>query len=103
MFAITTRINNRANSDPQLQQLWLERGQNPQALKAAINQLASEFHQAFGKVSRVDENSTVDHEAVAQAVRNSGGKIPPEPPPDFGRMSDREFRKYTQDHWGFSN
>jgi folylpolyglutamate synthase/dihydropteroate synthase len=98
---IQTWLDAKANSDQRLQQLWLERGQNPGAMKAALNQLAAEFHQTFGKVSRVDENSTVDHEAVAQAVRNSGGKIPPEPPPDYSRMSNREFQKYTQDNWGF--
>src|SRR5689334_10340556 len=69
---IQTWLDSKATGDERLQKLWLERGQNPRAMKAVLNQLAVEFHQTFGKVSRVDENSTVDYEAVAQAVRNSG-------------------------------
>jgi len=97
---VTTWLDARASSDPRLQQTWLERGQNPRAARAAINKLASEFQERFSRMP--DPVATEDREAVAQAVRGAGGKAPPEPPPDFSRMSDAELRKFTQENWGFS-
>jgi hypothetical protein len=98
---IQTWLDAKAHRDPRLQQLWLERSQNPRAMKAALDRLAEEFHSTYGKVSTVDENATVDHEAVTQAVRGQGGKAPPEPPPNFGRMSDNEFRRHVSESYGF--
>jgi hypothetical protein len=96
---VTTWLDSRASSDQRLQQLWLERGQNPQAARAAINKLASEFQEKFRRLP--DPQVTEDHEAIAQAVRGSG-KAPPERSPDLSKMSNRELQKYTQDNWGFS-
>jgi hypothetical protein len=95
---IQTWLDSKAGGDQRLQQLWLERGQNPRAMKAALNQLTAEFHQTFGKVSRVDEDATVDHLAVAQAVRGQGGRVPPEPPPDFGRMTDADLATWKRNN-----
>jgi hypothetical protein len=98
---IQTWLDSKANSDPRLQELWLQRAENPRAMKSALNKLAAEFHETYGKVSKVDEEATVDHAAVAQAVRLSGAKIPPSPPPNLGRMSNAEFRQHVRDSYGF--
>lgn len=91
---VTTWLDARANSDPRLQEMWLQRGENPRAIKAALNRLAGEFQTKFRRLP--DPVATVDHEAVAQAVRGAGGKAPPEPAPDVGKMDDREFAEYKR-------
>lgn len=53
------------------------------------------------KFRPIDAEATAEYEAVAQAVRGAGGKVTAEPPPDFGRMSDSEFRNYTRDNFGY--
>jgi hypothetical protein len=49
----------------------------------------------------VDLDATADHDAVAAAVRGSSGKASPEPPPNFGAMSDAELRRFTKQNYGF--
>jgi hypothetical protein len=49
----------------------------------------------------IDETATADHDAVAAAVRGSSAKASPEPPPNFGNMSDKQLREYTKTNFGF--
>jgi hypothetical protein len=49
----------------------------------------------------VDPDATADHDAVAAAVRGASGKASPEPPPNFGNMTDAELRRYTKTNFGF--
>jgi hypothetical protein len=49
----------------------------------------------------IDPDATAEHDAVAAAVRGSSGKASPEPPPNFGNMSDAELRRYTKQNYGF--
>jgi hypothetical protein len=49
----------------------------------------------------IDAQATADHDAVAAAVRGSSAKASPEPPPNFGNMSDRQLREYTKTNFGF--
>jgi hypothetical protein len=49
----------------------------------------------------IDEQATADHDAVAAAVRGASGKAQPEPPPNFGNMSDKQLARYTKEHFGF--
>jgi hypothetical protein len=49
----------------------------------------------------IDETATAEHDAVCSAVRGASGKASPEPPPNFGNMSDKELSKYTKEHFGF--
>jgi hypothetical protein len=49
----------------------------------------------------IDPEATAEHDAVAAAVRGQSGKAQPEPPPNFGNMSDKELSKYTREHFGF--
>jgi hypothetical protein len=49
----------------------------------------------------IDETVSALHDAVAAAVRGASGKASPEPPPNFGAMSDAQLRKYTKENFGF--
>ncbi len=84
--------------DPAIRQAWENRATDPKSYQKVVSKLASEFGEKF---RHYQSESEIDHAAVAQAVRDSGGKIPAEPPPNFGRMTDREFRQYTRDNFGY--
>jgi hypothetical protein len=96
---VTTWLDSRANNDQQLQQLWLQREQNPRALKVALNRLAKEFQEKYTRLP--DPNLTQDHELVAQSVRGASAKVSAEPPPRLGRMSNSDFRKHVTETYGF--
>jgi hypothetical protein len=49
----------------------------------------------------IDETATAEHDAVRAAVLGASGKAQPEPPPNFGQMSDRQLREYTKTNFGF--
>jgi hypothetical protein len=80
-----------ANLDAHTQALQIDARQ-------ALAKLAGEFGDKF---RRFEAESEIDHEAVAQAVRNSGGKIPADPPPNLGRMSNNELRRHVLDNYGY--
>ena len=103
--------------DDDMKQAWLisKANKNPAIEKAFDNRFADpgtwqKFEKALAKEAdkyrsktKVDEEATADHAAVAQAVRGaSSTRGTAEPPPDLSKMSDAELRKYTQENWGFS-
>jgi hypothetical protein len=49
----------------------------------------------------LDEAATADREAVAASVRSAGGKVAPEPPPNLGQLTDRQFREWGRQNVGF--
>jgi hypothetical protein len=49
----------------------------------------------------IDETATAEHDAVVAAVKGASGKAQPEPPPNFGQMSDKEFNRWTRTNLGF--
>jgi hypothetical protein len=48
---------------------------------------------------RIDPEATEDRNAVAAAVRGASTQLPPEPPPDFARMSDRELAQWKRQNF----
>jgi hypothetical protein len=49
-----------------------------------------------------DEDATLDRAAISQAIRDGQGPINiPERPPNFGTMTDAEFKNFTRKHYGF--
>jgi hypothetical protein len=63
-------------------------------LERDIQHRAASFHP-------VDPDATADYAAVAAAVRDGGGKVSPEPPPNLGSLTDNELRNYTKKNFGF--
>jgi hypothetical protein len=49
----------------------------------------------------IDEDATADRLAVTAAMRGASAKVSPEPPPNFGQMSDQELQRYTRENFGF--
>ena len=90
-----------ARENPAIAKAFLNKANDPKSWDKFAKALSKEAEKDF-PVSKVDENATADHEAVAQAVRGNSTKVTAEPPPDLSKMSNAELRKYTQDNWGFS-
>jgi hypothetical protein len=92
-------IDARARKDPRLQRAWLEREANPQAFQEVAKGLGREFAKRTAK--RPDPNLTEDQEAVAAAVRGSSTKAPEDRPPNFGGMSNAEYRQHVRATYGY--
>jgi hypothetical protein len=91
--------NERLQQNPNYGVAFFNRHRNPHAFHVVHQRLLSEFRQEWK--SRPDVVAKADHDAVAAAVRGSSGKAQPEPPPNFGNMSDAELRRYTKTNFGF--
>jgi len=73
--------------------------QSASILRQARNQILKE---AGALKPPLDPEATADRNAIAQFIRDGQGPINiPEPKPNFGTMSDREFRDYTRKNFGF--
>jgi hypothetical protein len=96
-------IAGRVLKDPDISHVWQNRREDRASYNRMVARLRDDLqqHEEQQRQKVLSREALVDREAVAQAVRGQGGKVPPEPPPDYGRMSNREFQKYTQDNWGF--
>lgn len=93
----------KAGQNPAIEQAFNNRFNDPGTWQKFEKSLAKEVDKKYGsKFSKVDEDATADHAAVAHAVRGASAKVAAEPPPDFSKMSDAELRRYTQENWGFS-
>jgi len=69
-----------------------------------LNDARNEIRTRAGKLRPpIDEEATADRNAVAQAVRESGSgrAVPPEPPIQWGRLTENEFRNLTREKFGF--
>jgi hypothetical protein len=84
-----------------------QRGQHLQLMLGARGVIRSARNAILKRADEVkppyDPAATEDRELVAQSIRDagSGRAVPAEPPPNLGKMSDSEFRKYTLENFGF--
>jgi hypothetical protein len=74
------------------------------ASKIIARERAAAIRELRGEPPELDWSATYDRNMVAASVRDggSGGKIPPSPPPDFGKMDDREFYQWKKEHLGWT-
>jgi hypothetical protein len=66
-----------------------------------LRQLERDIEKRASEFKPIDSDATADHVAVAAAVRGASAKILSDPPPNFGRMTDREFRDWKITNLGF--
>lgn len=92
-------IDGMARKDTRLQQAWLQRSNNPRQWQQIKSELGKKFVQKFSKLP--DKSATDDRNIVAAAVRGASTKASAEPPPNYSRMSNAEYRKKVQDEYGF--
>lgn len=93
-------INAQAEEDPRLSLAWANRHAEPSKFKRVVDALAKDFKARYGKLP--DKNATEDREAVAAAVRGSSTKAAEGKQPNFGSMTNTEFREWTQKNYGYT-
>jgi hypothetical protein len=99
----------RAPDDPRKAQALAQmerRGQELGLMMNARTMLNQAWRDVVKRAEKVkpmlDEDATQTHLDVAAAVRGaSTTKMPQDPPPNFGSMTDAELRRYTREHFGF--
>lgn len=92
-------LDGQARKDPRLREAFAQRNANPKQWGRVLTTLGKQFAGKYGKMP--DRQATEDREAVAAAVRGASTKAPEGKAPDFGRMSDGEYRDYL-DKMGLS-
>jgi hypothetical protein len=90
--------------DPQMVQHLNQMGYRLGAMlnsKEILRRATHEIIKRGREHAPIDETATADHDAVVFHMRGASGKGQPEPPPNFGNMSDKELSRYTKEHFGF--
>jgi hypothetical protein len=97
---VTAWIDAQARDRGQLQQLWLNRMNNPNALRIAVKQLTKDFAKEMHTAS-IDEGATEDRNAVVHAMRGASSRIPEEGPVKYGQLTNDDYRKEIRSTYGF--
>src|SRR5512139_1927175 len=93
-YVVNGWINHVAGSDQRIVTAFNQRHTNPQAWKKVQAGLKAQFENEVKKLGGTDTEVTSDRMAVAAAVKGaSSTKAPEAKAPDYGRMSDAEFRE----------
>lgn len=93
-------VDAQARKDPRLARAWMERDSNPKVFGQIAKELGKSLQKRFAK--RPDPGLTEDREAVVAAVRGASTQRAPESaPPNFGKMSNVEYRNKVREEYGF--
>jgi hypothetical protein len=93
-------LDGQLQANPQLLEIWNNRTTDPQSFERARHYLARELRNVVAKLP--DPELTETRNLVSAAVMRGASSEPlPEPPPDFGNMSDQELRDYTRKNFNF--
>ena len=86
-----------AREKPEIAKAFLNKAADPRTWDKFAKSLSKEAEKDF-LVSKVDQDATADHEAVAQAVRGASAKVAAEPALDFAKMSNAELQKWKDEN-----
>ena len=88
----------RVLKDAAINQAWQNRREDRAAYNRMVARLNGDLqlHVEQQRQRFLSKEAAADHAAVAMAVRDSSAKRPPEPPPDFGRMSEAELHAWKR-------
>jgi len=89
--------------NPRLSTAWSQRHESQAALaraERAVERALKDLHRAVQNVP--EAKATADQEAVTAALRGASGSQPSGAAPDYGRMTDGEFRKSVEDEHGYT-
>lgn len=93
-------IIGRALKDESINRVWANRRDDRAAFNRMVARLRGDLqqHEDQRRQKILSREATVDHHAVAQAVRGASERVAAEPAPDFARMSDRELQKWKDEN-----
>jgi len=89
----------QARLDPRLASAWANRHANPKQFAKVKESLGRTFVKKYGSLP--DKQATEDREAVTAAVRGASTRAPEGKAPDFGKMSNHEFREAHKKEYGY--
>jgi hypothetical protein len=93
-------LNAQAAKNPALSGIFEGRFTNPARFERAVAGLTTAFNKKYGRMP--DRAATEDREAVAAAVRGASTKALNTKPPDFSKLSNKEFAEKVRSEWGFN-
>jgi hypothetical protein len=88
-----------ARENPRLQHVFINRADNPGAWTVAKKQLAKDFQTKYSKMP--DPEVTADRNAVTAAIRAASGPAQREPPPNYSRQTNAEYRAQILQEFGY--
>lgn len=92
-------IDKQARDDPRLLQAFANRHANPKQFQKVVDTLGRSFNKRYSKLP--DKSATEDREAVTAAVRGASTRAPEGKAPDYGKMSNQEFREAHKKEHGY--
>jgi hypothetical protein len=96
---VTAWLDAAARENPRLQYVFVNRADNPGAWTVAKNQLAKDFQAKFSRMP--DPEVTADRNAVTAAIRAASGPAQREPPPNYSRQTNAEYRAQILQEFGY--
>lgn len=94
-------IDQVARENPKVANAFVNRANDPASWNRIEKALSKEMAKDFKALTPIDEPSTVDHNAVAAAVRGASTNVPTSQEPKLGSMSAREGRNHVKEKYGF--
>ena len=90
--------------DKSLNAAWSDRYSSPEAMAFCERQVRKALERMTDTVRMMPNiEATADRNAVVASMMGSSRHVAPEgKPPDLSKMSDQEFREYTDKNFGFS-
>jgi flagellar hook protein FlgE len=96
---VTAWLDAAARTNPRLQYVFVNRFDAPDAWTVAKNQLAKDFQTKYSKMP--DPEATADRNAVTAAIRAASGPAQREPPPNYSRQTNAEYRAQILQEFGY--
>jgi hypothetical protein len=96
---VTAWLDAAARTNPRLQYVFVNRFDAPDAWTVAKNQLAKDFQTKYSKMP--DPEATADRNAVTAAIRAASGPAQREPPPNYSRQTNAEYRQQILQQFGY--
>ena len=93
------RLLAQQNIEASMRQMWETAFPDPAAYRANADRYVRKAIDRMHKGARrprIDERISGDVLAVAAAVRGASGKVPPEPAPNWGELSDAALNAFTK-------
>lgn len=98
-YAVRGFIDEQAENDPRIRDVFDNRDANPAAYKKVVAALTKQF--ASQNKAPIDPATTEDTAAVNAALRGSQTEASTSVPPKFSHLSDAEYRDKVKAEYGF--
>jgi hypothetical protein len=101
------QVQRMPDTDPRkqaaLQQIWQQGARLEMIVQgpALLRRTLLDVEKRARDFQPIDQDATADRAMVAHAVRDSGRRLAPEPPPQWGQMDNHEYRREVRQRYGY--